>query len=406
MSDMSEADREALLRWRLALGPEAERVSPRLRLGDLCPGGVPAGGDGGGGDGDLAEMDEALDFVYGQRGSLAASRPYVPKWLGRLRRFFQSDVVAMVQKDAIERRGLTQLLLEPETLPYLERSVDLVATLVSAKGLIPDQAKELARQLVREVVDELRRKLEAEVRSAVYGALRRDQHSPLQVARNLDWRRTIRRNLKGWDAERRRLVPERFHFYASQRRQNEWDVALVVDQSGSMAESVVYSSVMAAIFASLDVLRTRLLLFDTEVVDATPLLEDPVELLFSTQLGGGTDIARAVAYAQQHLVERPEKTLFILVTDLCEGGDREALLGRLRQLVDSRVRVLCLLALTDSGRPSYDHDLAREVAALGVPCFGCTPRLLIQVLDRVLRGQDLGPLCQSAAPPPGDGEGG
>jgi uncharacterized protein with von Willebrand factor type A (vWA) domain len=226
----------------------------------------------------------------------------------------------------------------------------------------------------------------------VFGALRRDRTSPLPIARNIDWKRTIRQNLKGWDAENKRLIPERFYFWPNQRRHHEWDVTLVVDQSGSMAESVVYSSVMAAIFASLDVLRTSLVLFDTEVVDMTPLLADPVEVLFTAQLGGGTDINRAVAYAQANHVQRPEKTLFILITDLYEGGNAEELVARLRQLVDSRAKVLCLLALSDGGKPSYDHAMAEQLTALGIPCFGCTPRKLVDVVERVMRNQDLGPL--------------
>src|SRR5262249_32209990 len=269
--------------------------------------------------------------------------------------FFSNDVVAFVQRDAVQRRGLTELLFEPETLPLLERNVDLVTTLMSARGLVPDEAKTLARQIVGEVVEQLRRQLETAVRTTVLGALRRNTNSPIKLARNIDWKRTIARNLKGWDSQRRRLVPERFYFWANQRRRHEWDVVLCVDQSGSMAQSVVYSSVMAAIFASLDVLRTRLLVFDTEIVDLTPLLVDPVEVLFAAQLGGGTDINRAVAYAQEHFIERPEKTLFLVVTDLFEGGNEDELVGRMRQLVDARVKPLVLLALSDSGRPSFNH---------------------------------------------------
>jgi hypothetical protein len=345
------------------------------------------------GDADLEELDDALSFVYGEKSTgTAGSRPYIPKWLGALRGFFRDDVIALVQKDAIEKKGLTQLLFEPETLPFLDKNVELVTTLVSARGLIPDQAKDIARQIVREVVDDLRKKLEAPIRTAVFGALKRDRASPLPIARNMDWKRTIRQNLKGWDAQRKRLIPERFYFWPNQRRHHEWDVTLVVDQSGSMAESVVYSSVMAAIFASLDVLSTRLVLFDTEVVDMTPLLTDPVEVLFTAQLGGGTDINRAVAYAQANHVQRPEKTLFILITDLYEGGNAEELVARLRQLVDSRAKVLCLLALSDGGKPSYDHAMAERLTALGIPCFGCTPRKLVDVVERVMRNQDLGPL--------------
>lgn len=390
--DLSDPDRDALLRWRLALGPGAEGVSAQFGLGGLSSG----GGSGGMGmsPGSLGEMDEALSFVYEDQRSagLGRSKPYIPKWLAALREFFRHDVVALVQKDAIERKGLTQLLFEPETLPFLEKNVELVATLLSAKGLIPDQARETARQIVREVVEDVRKKLEAEMRTAIIGAVRRDRTSPLKVLRNIDWRRTVRSNLKGWDEKNRRLVPDRFYFWQNQRKRHEWDVAILVDQSGSMAESVVYSSVMAAIFASIDVLRTRLLFFDTEVVDVTPLLVDPVDVLFTAQLGGGTDINRAVAYAQQNFVERPDKTLFILISDLCEGGDRRALVTRMRQLAESKVKVVCLLALSDGGKPSYDHEIAHQLSDLGIKSFGCTPKLLPVVVERLMKGQDLTPI--------------
>lgn len=378
-------DAEALLRWRLALGPEAEKTAPELTLHHLGGAGLPGiGGER------LADFDEALGFVYDgdPRGGRGGSRPYLPKWLGLLREFFHGDVIALVQKDAIERRGLTELLFEPETLPYLEKNVDLVATLLAARGLVPDRAKDLARAIVREVVDELRKQLESEVRTTLLGAARRNLDSPLKLARNLDWKRTIGKNLRGWDREHRRLVPDRIYFWANQRRRHDWDVVLAVDQSGSMSASVVYSAVMAAIFASLDVLRTRLLFFDTEVVDVTPLLVDPVDVLFASQLGGGTDINRAVAYAQAHLVERPEKTIFLLITDLYEGGNADELVARVRELVDARAKVLVLLALTDGGTPSYDHALAARLTALGAHCFGCTPRLLVRVVERIMKGQD------------------
>ena len=383
--DLSQGDVDALLRWRLALGPSAERVGGEFGLQ-----GLGGGANGLGLDANrLAELDEALSFVYEGQAGLGGSRPYLPKWLGALREFFRQEVVALVQKDAIERKGLTQLLFEPETLPFLEKNVELVTTLMSARGLVPDEAKELAREIVREVVEELRKKMESEVRTAIYGAVRRNTDSPLKVARNLDWKRTIRRNLKGWDEKRKRLVPDRFYFWANQRKRHEWDVSIVVDQSGSMAQSVVYSSVMAAIFASLDVLKTRLLFFDTEIVDVTPRLVDPVEVLFTAQLCGGTDINRAVAYAQANFIERPEKTIFLLITDLFEGGNAEELVARMRQLVDSKVKAMVLLALSDGGKPSYDHNLAQRLSELGVPCFGCTPKLLVQVMERVMKSQDI-----------------
>ncbi len=385
---MKPEDAQALLRWRLALGPEAESSAKQLGLSALQQAG--AGVDGVDGK-RLGEFDQCLGFAYDEgskRGGSAGSRPYLPKWLGLLREFFTTDVIALVQKDAIERKNLTELLFEPETLPLLEKNVELVATLLAARGLVPDQAKDAARQIVRDVVDDLRKQLESEVRTTLIGAVRRNTESPLKLARNIDWKKTIRRNLRGWDSERQRLVPERIYFWSNQRRRHEWDVVIAVDQSGSMAQSVVYSSVMAAIFASLDVVRTRLLFFDTEIVDVTPLLVDPVEVLFASQLGGGTDINRAVAYVQEHVSENPDKTIFLLITDLFEGGDQSALVARIRTLCESKVKVLVLLALTDGGTPSYDHDLAAQLAALGAHCFGCTPKLLVGVVEKIMKNQD------------------
>lgn len=384
---MNADDSTALLRWRLALGPEAEKTSPELGLAGLTA-------DGAGVDGiekgRLRDFDEALGFAYdeGRRGGSGGSRPYIPKWLGMLREFFSKDVVALVQKDAIERRDLKELLFEPETLALLDKNVELVATLMSARGLVPDKAKETAREIVKEVVDDLRKQLESEVRTAILGAVRRNANSPLKLARNIDWKKTIDKNLRGWDVDRRRLVPDRIYFWSNQRRRHDWDIVIAVDQSGSMAQSVVYSSVMAAIFASLDVLRTRLLFFDTEILDVTPLLVDPIEVLFASQLGGGTDINRAVAYAQEHFIEQPEKTIFLLITDLYEGGDSASLVARVRQLIDSKVKVLVLLALVEGGTPSYDHELAARLTALGAYCFGCTPKLLVRVVERIMKNQD------------------
>jgi hypothetical protein len=385
---MNDRDANALLRWRLALGPEAERTSPEMTLAQLQQAG--GGIDQVGGD-RLQDFDQALGFAYdegGRRGGTGGSRPYVPKWLGMLREFFSKDVVALVQKDAIERRDLKELMFEPETLALLDKNVELVATLMSARGLVPDKAKDAAREIVKEVVDDLRKQLESEVRTAILGAVRRNANSPLRLARNIDWKKTIDKNLRGWDGERRRLVPDRIYFWSNQRRRHDWDVVIAVDQSGSMAQSVVYSSVMAAIFASIDVLRTRLLFFDTEILDVTPMLVDPIEVLFASQLGGGTDINRAVAYVQENFIEQPEKTIFLLITDLYEGGDAASLVARVRQLLDSKVKVLVLLALVEGGTPSYDHALAAQLTALGAYCFGCTPKLLVRVVERIMKNQD------------------
>lgn len=383
-------DATHLLRWRLALGSEAEAIDARMGLASICAGSpLPLAEACALESAEEAEdLDETLDFVYGgmmPRGLTA----YIPRWLDRVRKFFDGETIALVQKDAIEKKGLTRLLFEPETLPYLDRNVDLVATLLSARAMVPDEARDIARGIVRDVVEELRKKLETSARTSLLGAVRRNSRSPLKVARNLDWKRTIARNLHTWDVDKRRLVPEQFHFLANQRRQHEWDISILVDQSGSMAVSVIYSAIMAAIFASIDVLRTRLAYFNHEVVvDMTPMLADPVDVLFSAQLGGAEDFNRAVAFAQEHYIERPEKSVLILITDLFHtAGDTEQFLARMQQLVDSKVKAIVLLKLSDAGKPSYDHALAARLTALGVHCFGATPKLLIEVVERIMKNQ-------------------
>jgi len=373
--------RRALLRWRLVLGPLAVNQ----------PG---SGGLWGDAEADLAadprlgELDRALDFLYSDEERSAgseASSPRVATWLGDIRRYFPREVVAFMEKDAVEREGLRQLLMEPEVLQTLEKDVGLVATILAFKHLMPEQTRQTARQVVAAIVEDLRRRLENETRQALLGAMRRDRHSPLKVARNLDLRRTVREGLRHYQPELQKIVPERIHFFANQRRYHEWRVIVLVDQSGSMGESVVYASIIAAVFASLPALDTRLVFFDTGIADVSDQLSDPVEILFGVQLGGGTDIARAVRYGAS-LVGQPEKTLLLLITDLYEGGSQADLLQQLGALKEGRTHVLCVLALNDAGKASFDRDLARKVANLDIPTFAATPNKLVDVVERALRG--------------------
>jgi len=251
--------------------------------------------------------------------------------------------------------------------------------------LMPEQTRQTARQVVAEIVEDLRRRLEDQTRQALLGAMRRDRHSPLKVARNLDLRRTVREGLRQYQPDLKKIVPERIHFFANQRRFHEWRVIVLVDQSGSMGESVVYSSIVAAVFASLPALDTRLVFFDTSIADVSDQLSDPIEILFGVQLGGGTDIAKAVRYGAS-LVGQPEKTLVLLITDLYEGGNQADLLQQLGILRESRTHVLCVLALNDSGMASYDRDMARKVANLDIPTFAATPNKLVEAVEQALRG--------------------
>ena len=279
-----------------------------------------SGGDGGGQGGPGGPAGQP---GTGRQAGLGASAPRVARWLGDIRAYFPASVVQVMQKDAIERLGLTRLLLEPEMLDAVEPDVHLVGTLLSLSRVIPEQARESARAVVRAVTRDLERRLAQRTRSAVTGALNRASRTsrPRRPA-DIDWDRTIRANLRNYLPEQRTVVPERLVGYARKQQAVARDVVLCLDQSGSMASSVVYAGVFGAVLASVRSLRTSVVAFDTSVADLTDQLSDPVDVLFGTQLGGGTDINQAVAYCQR-LITRPASTIFILVSDLFEGGDRQ-----------------------------------------------------------------------------------
>jgi Mg-chelatase subunit ChlD len=365
---------ERLRRWRLVLGPEAADATGVVL------------------DANALAVDRALAALYeagGERqGGLGASSPSVARWLGDIRTFFPASVVRVMQQDALERLGLRRMLLEPELLAAVEPDVHLVATLLSLGGVMPARTKETARVVVRRVVEELERRLASPLRQAVAGALNRAARTRRPRPAEIDWHRTIRANLRHYQPEQRTVVPETLIGYA-RRRNSLRDVILLVDQSGSMASSVVYSGVLGAVLASVRAVRTSMVVFDTSVVDLTAELTDPVELLFGVQLGGGTDINRALAYAQG-LVRAPHETILVLVSDLYEGGNRDEMLARAAALVGAGVQVVALLALSDAGAPSFDPRTAGALAGLGVPCFACTPDAFPELMAAAIQRVDVG----------------
>jgi Mg-chelatase subunit ChlD len=312
----------------------------------------------------------------------------VARWLGDIRGYFPSSVVQVMQRDAIDRLNLRQLLLEPELLSSIEPDVHLVGTLLSLNKVMPETTKSTARQVVAQVVADVERRIAQRTRSAVAGALNRAARSRRPKLRDIDWNRTIGANLSRYLPEYHTVVPERLVGYGRRQQVVARDVVLAVDQSGSMASSVVYASVFGAVLASIRALKTSLVVFDTAVVDLTSQLSDPVEVLFGTQLGGGTDINKAIAYSQT-LITRPRDSVFVLVSDLIEGGVREQMLARIAALISAGVQVVVLLALSDDGAPSFDGENAAALAGLGVPAFACTPDEFPELLAVAIDGGDV-----------------
>jgi Mg-chelatase subunit ChlD len=364
---------ERLRRWRLVLGAAAEE-----------------GGASAGLRGDDLRIDAALAALYesDRKGGLGSSSPNIARWLGDIRSYFPNPVVQVLQRDALERLNLRQMLMEPELLSTVEPNVHLIADLMALQHVMPGKTRETARQVVRRVVEELQRKLANPTRQAILGSLNRAARNRRPRHNEIDWHRTIRANLKHYQPRYRTIVPETRIGYGRKRAALR-DIILCVDQSGSMGTSVVYSGVFGAVLASLPAVRTRMVVFDTEVVDLTDELHDPVDVLFGVQLGGGTDINRALAYCQG-LVRRPQETILVLISDLYEGGNREEMLKRAAALAGAGVQLIALLALNDDGAPSYDHGVAATLAALGAPAFACTPDLFPDLMAAAINRQDIG----------------
>jgi Mg-chelatase subunit ChlD len=312
----------------------------------------------------------------------------VARWLGDIRSYFPSSVVQVMQRDAIDRLNLRQLLLEPELLESIEPDVHLVGTLLSLTKVMPETTRATARQVVARVVAEVERRIVQRTRTAVSGALNRAARSRRPKLRDIDWNRTIGANLARYLPEYRTVVPERLVGYGRRQQVVARDVVLAIDQSGSMASSVVYAAVFGAVLASIRALKTSLVVFDTAVVDLTSQLSDPVDVLFGTQLGGGTDINKAIAYSQT-LITRPRDSIFVLVSDLIEGGIREQMLSRIATLTGDGVQVVVLLALSDDGAPVFDQENAAALADLGVPAFACTPDAFPDLLAVAIDGGDV-----------------
>ncbi|MFG2541156.1 vWA domain-containing protein [Streptomyces sp. NPDC048594] len=376
----SDAARERLRRWRLVLG------------------GNPADGTGSTLSGQDAAMDGALTALYGKEAAarggrdraagLGGSAPAVARWLGDIRTYFPSSVVQVMQRDAIDRLGLATLLLEPEMLEAVEADVHLVGTLLSLNQAMPEATKETARAVVRKVVEDLEKRLASRTRATLTGALDRSARVTRPRHHDIDWNRTISANLKHYLPQYGTVVPERLVGYARASRSVRKEVVLCVDQSGSMAASVVYASVFGAVLASMPSIETRLVVFDTAVVDLTDQLDDPVDVLFGTRLGGGTDINRALAYCQSRIT-RPAETVVVLISDLYEGGIRDEMLGRVAAMQAAGVRFVTLLALSDDGTPAYDREHAAALAALGVPAFACTPDHFPEVMAAAIERRPL-----------------
>jgi uncharacterized protein with von Willebrand factor type A (vWA) domain len=397
----SNIQQERERRWRLILGKQAQQQQSQEGQSQQSdssePQDQPGEGEGESQQQDqqsLSEqdqaVDDALDALYGKGdlGGSGDSAPDVARWLGDIRKYFPSSVAQLLQQDALKKLKLQKILETPEALAEIEPDIHLVTKLITLSKLIPAQTRETARQVVAEVVEELKKRLEYPLLQALQGALNRSVRTRRpRKQKDINWLHTVKANLKHYQPDYKTVIPETLIGYGRERSSLH-DVILCIDQSGSMARSVVYASVFGAVMASVPALATKLVLFDTKVVDMTGKVDDPVELLFGVNLQGGTNIERALGYCQG-LVSRPRDTVLVLISDLFEGGNKDVMVRRVASLVDDGVTVVVLLALDDQGAPKFNRPLAGELSEMGVPSFACTPELFPELMSAAISGYDL-----------------
>jgi Mg-chelatase subunit ChlD len=384
-----QTDAHVLARWRLVLGQCAESCSINCAGDSECARieqlvGFLFGEDGAGAGGGAGRTGAAS--LGGERSAgLGGPQLTVPEWVDAVTELFPRQVKEVLERELVQRRGISELLDNPELLERIEPNQELVKTLLTHKDLLNPQTRVLARKIIERVVEQLREKMKVQVEAALTGAIRRDRHSPRKVFRNLDLKTTIRRNLRNFDSERGQLLVDRLYFFAAERKKRPWHIIVTVDQSGSMLDSAIFSAIMASIFAELPAVRTSLILFDTEIADVSDKVGQPVDVLLSIQLGGGTDITKALTYSQT-LVREPARTIIVLITDFFEGNEERNLIRKTRELFEAGVRLVGLGALGYDARPAYNKSTAGKLRKAGMDILVCTPEKLAECMAQIIRG--------------------
>ncbi|MEM6470016.1 MAG: VWA domain-containing protein [Planctomycetota bacterium] len=374
-------DKHTLARWRLVLGEAAE--SHDITCGD---------------DAECSRIEQLVGFLFDdgaqasgsgkpktRQGGLGPGRTLsIPEWVDHVAELFPQNAKEVLEKELVQRRGIGELLDRPKLLEKIEPNMELVKTLLTHQDLLNPKTRVLARKIIDKVVQELKEKMKVQVEQSITGAIRRDKHSPRRVFRNLDLPMTLRRNLKNYDQESGKLLVDQLFFFAAERNKRPWHIIVTVDQSGSMLDSAIFSAVMASIFAELPAVRTSLVLFDTEVADLSDQVGQPVDVLLSIQLGGGTDITRALQYSNQ-LVREPAKSIVVLITDFYEGRPESDLIRQVREMSDSGIRMIGLGALGYDARPEYSKPTAKKCRKAGMDILVCTPEKLAACMAQIIK---------------------
>lgn len=369
----------AINRWRLVLGGLSDQ---QLQFGN---------------DGNsiqsFMDMEQLLDYLYNRSqgdnvrtndrsGSLADTVISTAEWITKVRKLFPNQTAEVLEKHALEEFEMTELLTDKEVLEKMHPDMNLLKSILQLKHLMKGEVLETAKRIAKQVADEIRHKLENDIRRSVMGRIDRNSSSPVHSVRNLDINKTIRRNLKNFDTERNQIILKNIYFSNRVKRYNNNRVIIAIDESGSMTGSIIYSAVMAQIISNLPFAEVKLIIFDTKIVDLSEEADDPAQILMSVQLGGGTDIGKALGYCET-LIATPSHTSVIVVTDLYEGAMQSRLLNISRNIIESGANLNFLTALDEEARPAYNKSLGQILANMGAFVGALTPDQLGEYIGRM-----------------------
>ena len=381
---MLSQEEQAINRWRLILGKQSDQTLHFHGTGQQLR--------------SFQDMEELLEYLYqkgdsedirndsgasgDRKGSLDASQLTDAKWITKVRELFPRQTAEVLEKQALEEFHMTELLTDKKVLEQIQPDMNLLKTVLQLKHLMSGEVLETAKKIAQQVAQELREKLENSIKRSILGRLDRNSSSPVHSARNLDMKKTIRKNLKNYDPDSGTLILQDIYFSNRVKKYSNWRVIIAIDESGSMMGSVIYSAVMAQILAKLPFADVKLVIFDTSIVDLSGYAEEPAEILMSVQLGGGTNIGKAITYCEQ-LIETPARTCVLCVTDLYEGAPERYLLNACRNILESGAKLNFLTALDETANPAFDRNLGQKLANMGAFVGALTPEQLGDYIGRM-----------------------
>lgn len=376
-----------LNRWRLILGNFAE---DNLEI-----------------DGEYSEIDETLNFLYDReysenngyhlnnldnlydlndskkRFGKEKSVLTVPKWISKVKKLFPKETVEIMQKQALEKYKLTEILTDENILKEIEPNIELLKNILVFKDTMNKNVQKLAYDIVKKIVEDIKKKMEIEIKKAFYGKKLPNSATANKIFKNLDIKKTIRHNLKNYNYKDKKIFVDKLYFNQNIKKYNPWNIIILIDESGSMLNSVIYSSIMASIFANLPYMSVKLIIFDVSVVDLSEYIKEPIDILFKVQLGGGTDIPLALEYAKK-IITAPDKTIVLLISDLFDSNDYKFMYKSANDIIESGCKLFVLTALDYNLNIGYDKEAARHFSKIGAKVGALTPDKLSKWISEII----------------------